>query len=286
MGQAPSHRDRTYTSQDGLALYFRDYGPLHGGPHPILCLPGLTRNSHDYHPLAVRLSVDRRVICPDLRGRGRSAWDSDWRNYNPQTYINDLRHLLTLLNIHRTVVIGTSMGGLLGMGLNVGLPTHVAGIVLNDVGPDIDANGLRRILAYIGRDHPANDWPQAIATLKSIMQDTPGMTEDDWLDVAKGTFRQETDGKLHVNWDIAIARMVEQSQGEYSLWPLYRSLRHIPALAIRGGLSDVLEETTFDRMAREKPDLVRETVAGVGHTPTLAEPTAIAALDRFLRSIP
>src|SRR5713226_6270456 len=117
------YRARHLTAQDGLQLFYRDYGNPHGSRVPLLCLTGLTRNSQDFADLAERCAGTRRVICPDYRGRGRSAYDPDWRRYEPMTYLNDIGHVLLANDIHRVVVVGTSLGGLLAMGLAVMRPT-------------------------------------------------------------------------------------------------------------------------------------------------------------------
>src|SRR5262249_34199486 len=138
--------------QDGLRLYFRDYGDPASERTPVLCLTGLTRNSADFHEVALRVAGERRVLAPDYRGRGRSAYDPDWRNYEPRIYVNDAAHLLAATGVERAVVIGTSLGGLLAMGLSVLRPTMVAGIVLNDIGPGLVGSGLARIMDYVGKD--------------------------------------------------------------------------------------------------------------------------------------
>ena len=109
--------EHTFTSQDGLSLYYRTYGPQRSHDLPILCLPGLTRNADDFHDLAERLGGSRQVISLDYRGRGRSAYDPNPKNYQPRTYLEDIRHLLAIVGVHRVIVVGTSMGGLLAMGL-------------------------------------------------------------------------------------------------------------------------------------------------------------------------
>jgi pimeloyl-ACP methyl ester carboxylesterase len=281
---AAGYAERTYGAQDGLRLHYREYGdPLAPGT-PLLCLTGLTRNAHDYHDLATRLAAHRRVICPDYRGRGRSSHDPDWRNYQPRTYVGDILQLLIAANLHRVVVVGTSLGGLLTMGLAVAQPSCLAGVVLNDVGPDIDNTGLDRIRGYIGRDHPQPDWPAAVRFVKETFRTSGAKSEADWLQVAEGTFRQGADGLLHVDWDVALARPLERAGPIPDLWPLFRALRRTPVLAFRGALSDLLTAATFDRMQREHPALRRVTVAGVGHVPTLAEPEARDAIDAFLDS--
>jgi pimeloyl-ACP methyl ester carboxylesterase len=274
--------EKTYSSQDGLQLYYRDYGdPLSPGV-PLLCLTGLTRNSHDYHHFASRLAAGRRVVCPDYRGRGRSARDPDWRNYQPRSYVGDILQLLVAAGLHRVIVVGTSLGGLLSMGLAVVQPTSLAGVVLNDVGPDIDRSGFQRIQAYIGRDHPQPDWASAVRFARETFSGAGERSDADWLRIAEGTFAPGPDGRLHISWDPALARPLARPQAIPDLWPLFRALRNIPTLAFRGALSDLLTAATFDRMQREHPALHCVTVPGVGHVPTLDEPEARHAIEDFL----
>ena len=281
-----AYRERTLTASDGLRLYFRDYGdPLAPGT-PLVCLGGLTRNSKDFHTLASRLAPDRRVICPDYRGRGRSEYDSDWRHYRARTTLGDVIHLLTATNLHRAVICGTSFGGLLAMALAVAAPTALAGVILNDIGPEVNPDGMSRIFTYIGQDRPQPDWDGAIAEMKSMFSDMAFQTEDDWREFAEGTFRHDADGLLHFNWDIALAKAVTADRDEgQDLWSMYRALARIPTLALRGAFSDVLSEETFARMASEKPDLVSATIPGVGHIPALTEPESETAIDDFLSRI-
>jgi len=276
-------RERRYSAQDGLSLYFRDYGDPDSPHAPALCLTGLTRNSQDFHELALRLARERRVLAPDYRGRGRSARDPDWRNYQPQVYLNDILHLLALANVERVIVIGTSLGGLLAMGLAALQPTALAGVVLNDVGPDIAPDGLSRILAYISQDRPQPDWAAATAFLKTAMPSLSAVDDPArWQRLAEGTFREESDGLLHFDWDVALARPLRLRNRLPDLWPLFRALRNVPTLAFRGAISDVLTLETFERMGRENPGLVRVTVPGVGHAPGLDEPVSQEAMNAFL----
>ena len=282
----PGYRERWYGAQDGLRLFFRDYGDPQASGTPLLCLGGLTRNSRDFDKLARRLSARRRVVCPDYRGRGRSSYDDDWRNYRPEVYVSDLIHLLAVCNLHRVVVCGTSMGGLLSMGLAVAVPTILTGVILNDIGPDLHHRGLSRILEYIGVDRPQPDWEAAVAHLKSLFPRLGLDSDAAWRDFAEATYRLAEDGLLHYDWDLALAKPLIRSGGPTAdLWKLYGALRRQPVLAFRGELSDVFSEDTFLRMAEIKPDLIRVTVPGVGHPPMLDEPPAVTAVDDFLAEI-
>jgi pimeloyl-ACP methyl ester carboxylesterase len=277
-------RERHLVAQDGLRLYFRDYGDPLSPRLPLLCLTGIVRNSADFADLADRHAGERRVICPDYRGRGRSAYDSDWRNYDPFVYANDLAHLMAATGLERVVVVGTSLGAALAMGLAVLTPAQLAGIVLNDFGPEVAANGVSRILDYIGADHPQPDWPSAVRHLKELLPTLSIRTDEGWLKLARGTYREGADRMLHFDWDVNLAKPLAAANGSVpDLWPYFRALGRLPVLALRGDLSDVLSQATFDRMAVVKPDLERVTVANAGHAPTLNEPEAAAAVDDFIR---
>jgi pimeloyl-ACP methyl ester carboxylesterase len=277
-------RERWITSQDGLKLYYRDYGDPLAARTPLLCLSGLTRNSADFADLAARHAGERRILCPDYRGRGRSAYDANWRNYQPPVYINDIAHLLAATGMHRAIVLGTSLGGLLAMGLAVLKPTVVAAVILNDIGPDVVGGGIVRILDYIGVDHPQPDWASAAAYLRQLLPTLSIKTEEGWLKMARATYRAGPDGMLHFDWDVNLARPFAVATSAIpDLWPYFRALRRIPTLAFRGALSDVLSAETFERMALAKPDLERVTVADVGHAPNFNEPDAATAIDAFIR---
>jgi pimeloyl-ACP methyl ester carboxylesterase len=279
----PPYSERHLSAQDGLQLYYRDYGDRLSPHLPLLCLTGLTRNSEDFADLAAHFAATRRVICPDYRGRGRSAYDSDWRNYDPMVYLTDIGHILMANDIHRVVVIGTSLGGLLAMGLAVMRPTSIAAVVINDIGPDVDPGGLARIIDFIGTDRPQPDWPSAVAMLRKALPRLAIRDAQWWERFARATYREGADGILHFDWDIAIVEKLKRSDGAIQdLWPLFRALRAIPTLAVRGRISDVLTEEGLGRMIEAKPDLVAVTVPGIGHTPTLDEPEIKGVLDDFI----
>jgi len=275
-----------FRAQDGLPLYFRDYGPRDAAGLPILCLTGLARNSKDFAPFAERLSAQgRRVLCPDYRGRGRSAYDPDPMNYQPATYLNDIRHLLAVLGLHKVIVMGSSLGGILGMAMGAAMPTAIAGLMLNDVGPEIDTAGFARIQDYLKTDRPHRTWDEAITDLKTIFTNN-SFTDDEWREVAEGTFAEGPDGLLHFDWDVNLYKPIEKSPGIPDLWPYFNSVRHLPLLVLRGEKSDILHAETVVRMVERHPSIRAVTVPGAGHIPTLKEPEAIEAVDDFLGSIP
>ena len=277
-------RERRLTAQDGLSLYYRDYGEPLSPRLPLVCLTGLTRNSADFADLADRHAPERRILCLDYRGRGRSAYDSDWRNYDPRIYVSDIVHLLAANDVQRAIVVGTSLGGVLTMALAVLKPTALAAAVLNDIGPDVVPGGLVRIMGYIGTDQPQPDWPSAARYLQKLLPTMSIRGDAGWLKMAKATFREGDDGLLHFDWDVKLAKpMLAQAGSTPDLWPYFAALRPVPTLVLRALPSDVLSAATVERMARIKPDLERVSVPNSGHTPTLNEPEAAVAIDAFIR---
>jgi pimeloyl-ACP methyl ester carboxylesterase len=288
----PGPRERFLAASDNLRLCFQDWGDPAWPATPVLCLPGLVRNARDFVLLARRLSDPagarpRRVIAPDMRGRGRSARDPDWRNYNARTYLEDIRHLLTALGIGRVIVVGISMGGLLGTAMATAMPTMLAGLVVDDAGPAIGSQGSSRILEYIATDRPQTDWPGAARHMRALMPTLSLRTDEEWLDFARATFVEGADGKLHFDWDTNIVRPLRAEIADKSidLWNLWRAVGRKPTLVIRGGVSDILSAETLARMQAEKPDLVHFTLPGVGHAPTLNEPPVREVLDGFLSQL-
>jgi pimeloyl-ACP methyl ester carboxylesterase len=280
--------DSYYLSADGLRLHYRDYAPAAPGRLPVLCIAGLTRNSRDFETLAPRIARSRRVLCVDLRGRGGSQHDSHWQNYHPGSYLADLALLLAHAGAPRVVLIGTSLGGILSMLMAATHPAVVAGVILNDVGPEVAPEGLQRISAYVGRHAPVANWAEALAQTRATYEFAlPGLSDADWLGYAKRTFT-EVNGVPRLDMDPMIGEAVRAAPAAAApdLWPVFAALRAIPTLALRGATSDILSTQTFDRMAREKPDLRRVMVPDRGHTPTLEEAECVAAIDAFLAELP
>ncbi len=278
-----AYREDFISAQDGLRLYFRDYGPKYGGATPVLCLAGLTRNSRDFQSVANRIATERRVICLDYRGRGRSEYDQDWRNYTPETYIQDIRHLLAGLGLGRVFVIGTSMGGLLAMGLGIAMPGALAGVVINDVGPDIDDDGLANIIKFLSTGAQGfASWEAAIGSLRSFFPNLPANDDEMWMKIARGTFREADDGTVIHDWDSALLKPLAAGSPPTNLWSMFRSLRRLPLVVVLGALSDILSAETLTAMAEAIPTLRAVTVPGVGHAPTLSETEVEEAIDDAL----
>ena len=275
--------DNFYGSTDGLRLYYRSYPASQPGWLPVLCLPGLTRNSRDFAALAEHLSARHEVLAADLRGRGLSAWDSDSSHYQLSTYVQDAWSLLDSRGVKRVLVVGTSLGALLGMALAT-RPDRIAGVVLNDAGPELDLVGLLRIAGYAGKLPPVATWAEAAAQTKSVNQAAmPDLTDAQWLDYARRGYRENAAGVPAPDIDPQIAAGFRNPPtGPLQMWPLYAQIKGVPMLVIRGALSDLLSAATVKRMTLEKPDLEQLTVANRGHVPLLDEPECRTAIDAFL----
>lgn len=289
MSEIPAPVDHWIPLRDGLRMYCREFGsPQRSGP-ALLCLPGLTRNSRDFEPLAASLAARWRVLTPDLRGRGRSDRDPNWHQYQPMTYVADVGELLRHLGEPRVVIIGTSLGGLLAMLMAALHPAALAGAVLNDIGPELDPAGLARIAAYTGRLPPVASWAEAAAQCRLVHETAlPDFADDDWLRFARATYREDDAGRPVPDMDPRIGDALREAPAGAApdLWPLYGALVGVPVLAIRGEASDILSPATFARMRAVKPDLRTLTVPQRGHAPTLDEPECREAIRAFLEALP
>jgi len=276
-----------WQSHDGLRLYARDYAGPAADAATVLCLHGLTRNSRDFEDLAPHLATAYRVIVPDLRGRGRSARDPHWQNYHPGTYVSDVLALLAAADVSRIAVIGTSLGGLLAMMLGYSHRARIAGIILNDVGPELDPVGIERIKQYAGRLAPVRTWPEAVEQLRAVYGDAwPGIPAERWAALARRSYRENAAGIVEVDADPNIGEALRAAPAvTLDLWPLWKALGTLPTLAIRGANSDLLSATTFARMKSENPDVRQLLVANRGHVPLLDEPECLAAIDDFLTQL-
>lgn len=276
-----------YHSTDGLSLFCRDYRSPRAAAPSVLCLHGLTRNSRDFIELAEHLQSNYRVLIPDVRGRGRSDYDPVWQNYHPGTYVNDMWTLLDFLQLSRVIIIGTSMGALMGMLMAAQKPEHIAGLVLNDAGPELDPVGLARIAQYAGKLQPVTTWAQATAQTRSVYGDAlRGLSAAQWRAYTQKSFRERDDGVPVPDSDPKIGDALRTAAtAPQNIWPVYQQIVRTPILAIRGEYSDILSAATVARMAREKPDLRAITVANRGHVPLLNEPDCLPAIDKFLADI-
>jgi pimeloyl-ACP methyl ester carboxylesterase len=268
-----------------VRLHARDYA---GPGMPVVCLPGLTRNVRDYGRLADRLAGEQRVVAIDFRGRGESGRAEDWASYAPATYVEDVRAILGTLGVARFVAVGTSLGGIVALMLAQQEPGRLAGLVLNDIGPTIEAAGLSRIRGYVGRASSHPTWLHAARAVAEGNRDVyPDWEVEDWLAMAKRLYRLTDKGKVVLDYDLRIAEPFRVPGGEApaDLWPALDGLRETPVLIVRGERSDVLGAATAARMVAALPGAELVTVPRVGHAPTLDEPESVAGMEWLLARV-
>ncbi len=281
------YEERFVEAADGLRLYFRDYPNASPRP-PVLCLPGLTRNSRDFEPLALRIGETRRVISPDLRGRGKSQYDPEWRNYHPGQYAADLWQLLDTLQVDEVVVVGTSLGGWMAMLLNHQRPGHIAGAVMNDIGPEADPGGIARVVATAGLLDVVGSLADAIEQAKSVYSIAyPDWGAEQWRVYTESTYRMLDDGRFDLNFDRNIGHAAREGVSGLDVdpWAMFDGLANVPTLLIHGVLSDILTAPIIEKMRRRKPDLQVVPVRERGHAPLLDEQEALDAITTFLESV-
>jgi pimeloyl-ACP methyl ester carboxylesterase len=227
------------------------------------------------------------VIVPEMRGRGQSEYARDASTYNLSTYAEDVRLLLAALDCGPVAIVGTSMGGLIALSLALSRAWPLAGVVLNDIGPDIEAAGVARIREYVGQGGSFETWMHAARHLRELSGKAhPDFAIADWLAFAKRVMDVAGNGRIVFDYDMRIAEAFNAPDPiPLDLWAAFRALEGIPTLLLRGQLSDLLSAATVKRMKEALPQMKAVTVKRVGHAPTLDEPEAAKAIADFLAGI-
>ncbi|UJW76619.1 alpha/beta fold hydrolase [Rhizobium sp. SL42] len=269
-----SIKDHFVSVPDGLKLHVRILGSENAGL-PVVCLPGLTRNGRDFEALAAILSSAPhrfKVISITSRGRGLSDRDPDPSRYTIPVEAMDVMAVLDHLAIDKAHFIGTSRGGLI---LHVLAITHldrIASVILNDIGPVLEVDGLRQIQAYLGGRRKPQTFAEAALILKAAHgAEFPALSDEDWQGLATAIYR-ETEGEIVTDYDPEIGaqfRAADFNQPLADLWPQFALLAGHPVMVIRGQHSRLLSSDTVDAMGERHPGLVVVTAAGQGHAPLL-----------------
>jgi pimeloyl-ACP methyl ester carboxylesterase len=275
---------REWQSEDGLRLHYRDYPGGDPDRPPLLCLHGLTRNSRDFEMLADRFAGEWRLIVPDMRGRGRSEYAPG--TYALHRYVRDVTQLLMAIEAGPVAIVGTSMGGLIALHMAARDVWPIAGVLLNDIGPEIEPAGLARILEYVGQGGSFETWMHAARHLREMSGAAhPRFELADWLAMAKRVMSINPGGRIVFDYDMRIAEPPPEPAEPVDLWQAWRALAGRPTMVVRGELSDILSQATVDRMVKEVGGAEAVNVPGVGHPPTLAEPEAEEAVTRWLERL-
>lgn len=264
---------------DGLPLVVREWrgGDVHT---PLLCLPGIVRTSGDFEALAKVIGTGRRVVAPDYVGRGQSGRSRDIARYAPEACLQDVLDICAALHLHQVIVVGTSFGGLLSMGLAAARPSLLRAVVLNDIGPELGNGGIEFVRRFIAYDAAFADIDAAVAYLQGVLPPLSIDGDEAWRAMAALTYAPDADGTLRPLWDTRISRLINGKTPD--LWPLFGGLARIPLLLVHGEASDLLLPATVARMQEARPDMMLAKLPGIGHAPTLAEPEVLLALRGFL----
>ncbi len=293
MAAIASSISRFVSASDGLRLHMREYGSARDDGLPVVCLAGLTRHAGDFEPLASALAQGilgrkRRVLALDYRGRGLSSHDPDWRHYDLAVENADLLAVLTAVGIDQAIFIGTSRGGLHAMLLAAARPSLLRGVVLNDVGPVLEIQGLLRIRGTLGKLAAPRSFADATDLLKRLMSaQFSALTDADWAFYARQTFVEET-GVFRPSFDPKLLRPLAKLDLDSPLphlWAQFEGLRSAPLLVLRGANSDLLSPATLEEMKRRHPNCETYTVEGQGHAPLLRDDTTIEKIAAFIAKL-
>lgn len=267
------------------AMAYKEWGDPRNS-RVLVCVHGVTRVSDDFDALAAAMSDKYRVICPDVVGRGRSAWLKDPKYYWVPQYVSDMVTLVARLDVPQIDWFGTSMGALIGMGLAAMPDTPIRKMVMNDVGPTLNFQALSRIGSYIGDDLRFDSFQQARDYIRTISAPFGPHTDAEWDKLAADVLRQTDDGRWRRHYDVSLALpfkvMTEESaqQGEAALWAAYDAVR-CPVLLVRGAQSDLLTPETAQQMTLRGPRAQLVELPGVGHAPTFMHDDQIALARAF-----
>jgi len=257
-------------------------------PAVLLCVHGVTRVSDDFDALAAVMSDRYRVICPDVVGRGRSSWLANPLGYQLPQYVSDMVTLIARLDVAQIDWFGTSMGGLIGMGVAALKDHPIRKMLLNDIGPTINYAALMRIAEYMGKEVRFPTFEAGVDYIRTIAAPFGPHSDEQWHKLAGDVLREQKDGQWIRHYDPALALAFSSfteenaAQSEAALWAIYDAIQ-CPVLLVRGNESDLLSRETADLMTQRGPRAALTELAGIGHAPTFMQPEQIAlARDFFI----
>ena len=271
---------KPFKTHDGLTLDYK----IEGEGKPLLCLPGLTRDLYDFDELAAAMKGEAQVIRLTMRGRGRSDWAADYTSYNVVQEARDAVEFMDFLGLDKATIIGTSRGGFNAMILAATAPERLAGVLLNDIGPELATNGIDKIMDYIGKPPAAQTLAALVAGIKADMKaDFPDLPDAKWETLAQRWFKV-TENSVALNYDPAIGRALhEQSKGEQpDLWGLFDLMEGVSLALLRAANSDLLSPKTAAQMQARHPDMLFAEVPNRGHIPLLDEPQSLEIIRKLL----
>ena len=283
-----SFRDVFCQSADGLRLHAKVIGPDNSAL-PVLCLPGLTRTTDDFDDIACALATDpsapRKVMAIDYRGRGLSDYDPDPAKYAVPVELGDVLTIAASQGISRAILLGTSRGGLISMALAAVQPQLLAGVILNDIGPALEMDGLMKIKGYIANPPERKAWDDAARGLKELFGSVfPSLTDAEWMAWARRAFRDKAGGGLERTYDLKLSHTLDGLDPANPLpqvWDLFDAMAGVPLMLVHGGLSDLLSVQGVQDMMARRPDIDLVKVPDQGHAPLLADKPTMDRIVAF-----
>jgi pimeloyl-ACP methyl ester carboxylesterase len=245
---------------------------------------GFSRNGRDFDSLARQLSLTCRVICPDMPGRGRSAWlaqPSQERGYNVSQYLLDVTALLARLDVTQVDWVGTSMGALVGMMLAAQPDTPVSRLVMNDAGAVVPGAFLEYLSTYVGKDPDFETLNDLEAYLRKTYSGFGDLTDAQWRHLARHAERRKSNGKIGLAYDPAIALSLAPPFNDQVLWQVWDNVR-CPVLLLRGEKSPALPKNVAKEMTQRGPRATLVEIPGCGHAPALMSPTQMTLIETWL----
>jgi pimeloyl-ACP methyl ester carboxylesterase len=280
-GSLPRERSLASLSPHGFhRVVWHEWGDP-ANPRVVVCVHGLTRTGRDFDVLGEALAPTHRVLAPDMPGRGRSEWLADPHDYAFPTYLTALTALIAASGAQSVDWVGTSMGGLLGMVMAAQRNSPVARLVVNDVGPAIEAASIERIRSYVGQDPTFASYEEIDRYVRAISAPFGPHDEAQWRHLVGTMVRQRDDGRWGLIYDPGIAVPFREAAAPADLWPVWDAIR-CPTLLLRGADSDLLSRDTALAMTARGPRPTLVEFPGVGHAPTLLAPDQVDAVVAFL----
>jgi pimeloyl-ACP methyl ester carboxylesterase len=258
--------------------------PSAPGAQCLVAMHGLTRNGRDFDAVAEALSARFHVVCPDVVGRGKSAWLPDGALYNYPQYMADATALIAQVGAGSVDWLGTSMGGLAGMMLAALPGTPIRRLILNDVGPFVPRAALERIGSYVGEDPHFADLAALETYLRRVHSGFGALSDADWTHMARHSSRPLPGGGYGLAYDPAIGSAFRTGPiADVDLWPVWSAIK-CPVLILRGAHSDLLLPETASEMVERKANATLVEFAGCGHAPALIDPQQIAVVRDWLET--
>ena len=267
-------------------MAYKEWGDP-ANPRVLVCVHGVTRVSDDFDALAAEMAATHRVVCPDVVGRGRSDWLRNPQLYQLPQYVADMVTLLARLDAKSVDWFGTSMGGLIGVGLASLAGNPVRKLILNDIGPALNPTALARIGDYIGQAVRFATVEEGVAYIRAISAPFGIHSDAEWDKLAKDVLRQDKDGQWIRHYDLGLALPFKSAtpestaQAEALLWQAYDAIT-CPTLLVRGAQSDLLTPDVAQAMTRRGPRATLVTLPDVGHAPTFMHADQIQVARPFL----